>query len=274
MFGRFKKSYINYRGESNKMNLLKNLDRIVKKIPTRSVQLNVVSMSGQVFYEDQLLSLFSFYHNVGIPSSWIIYNDGTYNKQALASFEKIPNVHVKCMNSDKYQKEVEEFPTLNKMFILQDIVPLMPTIFTDSDILFFPSFLNELSSFIYDNCYLVDESNLYFDPSIPLEVDTSYPLNLGFLLLNKRPDWNIAWQLIEKIIASNALHYWTDQTAMHILAIQEKFIPLPKDKFVVGGKDAFTLKDAFKPDKIALRHYVGPIRHKMWQHNYQKLLGL
>ena len=59
---------------------------------------------------------------------------------------------------------------------------------------------------------------------------------------------------------------------MHLMATQLGFTALPPNLFVVGGKDAFSFRDAFNYKNIALRHFVGPIRHKMWQHNWRKLL--
>lgn len=70
------------------------------------------------------------------------------------------------------------------------------------------------------------------------------------------------------------MNYWSDQTAFHILTQKEGFIALPKEKFVTGGKDAFTIKNSVDYSKIALRHFVGPVRHKMWQMNWNTILGI
>jgi hypothetical protein len=75
-------------------------------------------------------------------------------------------------------------------------------------------------------------------------------------------------------IEHSELHYWSDQTAVHILAQREQYKVMPADHFVVDGKDSFKLLHAFDYNKIALRHFVGPVRHKMWQYPWKKVLGI
>ncbi len=273
MLGRLQKSYIIYLGNRNKTQFLDSLNTIIDNIPNKKINMDVISMSGKKFFSDQLLSLFSFYYNVGLPHSWTIFSDGTYTENELAVFSKIPGVFVKDINIDKYEEEIAKFPTLKKMFLLQNIIPDRPTIFTDSDVLFFTSFTNQIEPFLFYNCYLVDEGKGYFDEFIPNNVSLSMPLNLGVLLLNKKPNWKIAWDYIEQRILNKEIHYWTDQTATHIMALEDGFVALPKNEFIVGGKDAFSVKDIVDYKKISLRHFVGPIRHKMWQHKWQNILN-
>lgn len=272
MLGRIQKAYIQYLGNINKVKFFDSLDTIIYNLPKNKINLDVISMSGKKFFADQLLSLFSFYYNVGLPHSWTIYSDGTYTEEEISIFSKIPGVLVKEIVIDKYEQEIEQFPTLKKIFLLQNILPTKPTIFTDSDVLYYASFKKQIQPFLFSNCYLVDEGKGYFDRFIPKDISLYLPLNLGMLLLNKQPNWQIAWDYIEERILNNELHYWTDQTATHIMALQEGFVALPKSEFIVGGKDAFSVKDIVDYKKISLRHFVGPIRHKMWQHKWQKIL--
>ena len=271
MLGKYKKAYIKYKGEANRNNFRRSIPEIISKMPKHTIDLKMVSMSGKQYFEDQLLSLFSFYYNVGIPTSWVIYNDGSYTAAEIDIFISIPAVEIKHIDIPNYEIETKKYPTLKKMLLLQQITVECTTIYSDSDVLFFSPFKKHIDKFSALNCYLVDENYVYFDNFIPKNISVQLPLNLGFLILNTTPDWQIATRYISERIQNNELTYWSDQTAMHLLAIEEKFTALPKDMFVVGGKDAFTIKDACNYKNIALRHFVSPIRHKMWQHNWKKL---
>lgn len=272
MLGRFQKTYIQYIGNINKADFLISLNWIIENLQIKKIDIDVISMSGKMFFADQLLSLFSFYYNIGIPNSWTIYSDGTYTNEELDIFSKIPCLVIKSIRIDKYEEEIKQFPTLKKMFLLQNVIPRRPTIFTDSDVLYFASFTEQIAPFLFSNCYIVDEGKGYFDAFIPNNISVEMPLNLGMLLLNEKPNWQIAWDYIEERILNKQIHYWTDQTATHIMALKEGFKALPKTDFVVGGEDAFTIKDIVDYNKISLRHFVGPIRHKMWQHKWQNIL--
>ncbi len=242
-----------------------------------SVNFNVISFSGSKQFADQLYSISSFYRNVGKPISWIIYNDGTLKGKELEILRSISNVQV-------FDIEIKvgglpascfvEFPTLLKVELLQQLPDLNKTVlFTDSDILFYRNFKNFNQQFATDNWYVIDEGKGYFDISYDLPANEE-PLNFGFLILNKPADWSYVVRYIANRIESGQLDYWSDQTAVHLLAQQEKFKALPSDLFVVGGKDSFKLTHCVDYNIIALRHFVGPVRHKMWQYSWKKVLGI
>lgn len=251
---------------------MQSLDILTKNIPAKSYPAIVISMSGKKFLEDQLFSMFSFYYNVGIPTSWILYNDGTYADEELKILMTLPNVEIRNIHVEKFPDAVRRFPTLMKLSVLSRIKPEGPVIYTDSDILFFSSFADSVSPFIGRNCYLVDESAGFFDGHLPLNVPVDFPLNLGLMILNSVPDWNYVWEYVEERIKNGQLTYWSDQTACHLMAVRCKFIPLPPENFIVKGNDSFTLKHSADYRHAALRHFVGPVRHKMWQLNWKSVL--
>ena len=242
-----------------------------------TVNFNVLSFSGTKQFADQLYSISSFYRNVGKPISWIIYNDGSLKQEELHILSSISNLQV-------FDIEIKvgglpaacfiEFPTLLKVELLQQLPDLNKTLlFTDSDILFYRNFKKFKQQFATDNWYVVDEGEGYFDISYDLPANQE-PLNFGFLILNKPTDWSYVVRYLANRIESGQLDYWSDQTAVHLLAQQEKFKALPSDLFVVGGKDSFKLTHCVDYNKIALRHFVGPVRHKMWQYSWEKVLGI
>ena len=242
------------------------------------VNFNLVSFSGKKQFLDQLYSISSFYCNIGRPKSWIIYNDGTYSNEELDFFKKIEGVTIEEASSVRKElpeQALKKFPTLLKIEILKNITPGISTIFTDSDILFYKRFADFIKTLALQNWYIIDEGFRYFDDDFLKKNKTgSNPLNLGFMVLNSKPNWKTVIDYIVAKYKDGCLSYWTDQTACHIMAQNESFSPLPKEEFVVGGNDSFSFRSAVDYDQIALRHFVGPIRHKMWQRSWVKTLCL
>jgi len=282
MIGRLKK-YIAFQiAAKNKAEFSINISYLISNLPKTPVKnIELVSYSGSKYFLDQLLSIFSFYYNYGIPEKWIIFSDGTYTNEEVDIFKSIKNVEIKHFDFGflplSITSQFDKFPTLKKLYIFSNINIISTTIFIDSDIIFYQSckkYLNDISN---DNFYIEDESNYYFDEEyLKTNSNIQHPLNLGMIILNTRPDWNVALDYLQKKIYSNELDYWSDQTAMHILATDPtlKFVPLNKYKFVVGGNDNFKICHSCDYSSIAVRHFVGPIRHKMWQYSWKKVLGL
>lgn len=235
----------------------------------------VVSFSGSKFLMDQLLSIYSFYLNVGIPNEWTIFSDGSYSKEEIERLTALPNVRVETSNiRDILSKEImNQRPTLKKIFIYEEVEINNTTIFVDSDVLFYPTFKGFIPEFNMHNWYIVDEGTGYFDPDFKNDYSRP-PLNLGLLILNSKPNWDLARNYIYQKIESGQISYWSDQTACHVMASKsDDFKSLPREKFVVGGTDAFALNHCVDYNLIAVRHFVGPVRHKMWQYPWRKSLN-
>jgi hypothetical protein len=243
----------------------------------KQINIQVISFSGKKQFADQLYSLTSFYRNVGRPISWNIYSDGSYTSSEIEIFSLIRGVKVSDVNIKKSnipENYFKKYPTLLKVEILKQFQSHSDTIvFSDSDILFYPKFSEFLDIFQEANWYLVDEGTGYFEPGYKLP-QGQQPLNLGLLVLNKPINIDYVILYIAKKINQGSLHYWSDQTAFHQLAQIEHFLPLSKNYFFVGGNDAFSLSHCVDYNEIALRHFVGPVRHKMWQYPWKKVLGI
>jgi hypothetical protein len=275
MIGRATKMLITKIAFFNKRQFAKQISLESLNTITKRLDLNVVSFSGKKQFHDQLYSIVSFYKNIGIPNQWTVYNDGTYTENEIRELNKIPNLILKNVSNKMNIIPTEvfiKFPTLLKIIILDEIDPsTTTTLFTDSDILFYSGFNSYLPSFKKDNWYLVDEGNGYFDDDY-VSGNDQQPLNLGFLVLNVKLDLSGVFQYIREKYLSDKLGYWTDQTAFDILARKQNFKALPKTDFIVGGKDAFTFSHSSDYSKISLRHFVGPVRHKMWHYPWKKVL--
>lgn len=279
MLGRLQRRFAKYQAGKNKSSFIKGLPLLLQNIPATNVDYDVVSFSGAKYFADQLYSIFSFVYNVGRPVSWRVFNDGSYTSEQKQFLLQLPGVSICEVNTTGCDLGIkaacEQFPTLKKMVIFQKIDPVRSTLLADSDIIFYKPFGRYLKQFSSGNHYIVDESSSYFDQDYLSSHSTiTHPLNLGFLLLNKKPDWTIAFAYIRQKIQEGKLHYWTDQTATHIMATSSgDFAPLDQHHFVNAGSDSFTISHHHDYRTIALRHFVGPIRHKMWQYPWKKVIG-
>ena len=278
MKGRLIKWTVNKIAEYRKDSFKSSFNPVwLNSIPS-NVNFTVVSFSGKKQFLDQLFSIASFYRNIGKPESWTIYNDGTYTDEELDIFHRIERICIKEISS--FRKELPEaslkkFPTLQKIEILKNISPNSPVIFTDSDILFYKGLRRYEKMLEQHNWYIADEGFSYFDTDyIANNATDMEPLNLGFMVLNSKPKWGPVLDYIVGKFNEGRLSYWTDQTACHIMAQNEKFKVLSKEEFVVGGNDSFKFKSASDYNRIALRHFVGPVRHKMWQYSWKKVLEI
>ena len=277
MKGRLIKKIVSTLGRKNKKCFLKSFRPDWINNTGKKNNFYVVSFSGAAQFADQLLSICSFYKNVGIPQSWTLYSDGSHTVQQLDILAQIKHLIVKRKIPNQYlpAEATDRFPTLQKIEILVQTVIKGTTIFTDSDILFFPGFERYKKIISTQNWYLVDEAFRYFDSDFLQTADKKAPpLNLGLVIINTRVNWIPVIHYINKKFTQGKLTYWSDQTACHILALNEDFTPLLENDFVVGGSDNFKFKSGFDYNQIALRHFVGPVRHKLWFLDYKKLFSI
>ena len=278
MIGRFKRSWIEKIAELNKVSFLQ-WQQLHLPAETNEIAYTIVSFSGGKWFADQLYSLYSFYRNVGKPVNWHIYNDGTYSKMQLDALRKIDRVTVcdlDLLDARLPKKALQKFPTLKKVEIVARHISDEKTIITDSDILFYRHFSTLINSDSNINYYLVDEGNRYFDKDFLLEYPSiEQPFNFGLLLLHSRFSMESVYTYIEERYRKGVLDYWSDQTAFQNLVMNDAgFEALDRELFKVGGSDSFHLSHCVDYYKIALRHFVGPVRHKMWQYSWKKVLGV
>jgi hypothetical protein len=279
MLGRLQKLLAKQIAEVNKRKFNENLNILCEKKYDLTIDLHVVSMSGNLFFQDQLYSILSFVSNIGKPLKWTIYSDGTYRIEQidkLMSFQFVEVIYRESSMSILPDNVIREHPFLKRLDYYANHELKGTTIFCDSDILFYGGFKNYVKTLSSKNWYLADESAIYFDEEyLELNKNNMYGVNAGFLVLNSQIDWNKALLYVKnRIDGELSIGHWTEQTAIHELIINDiTFQPLDPRKFILHGKDSFTVS-SLPVGNSALRHFVGPIRHKMWQYSWKKVLGI
>jgi hypothetical protein len=257
----------------NKSSFIKKFDINWYKNINENVNFEIASFSGENQMADQLFSILSFYKSLGLPIKWTVFSDGSHTERSKKILREIPNVFFAEMDEnvvpDNYKTESN--PLLKKIFFYKTLPVISTTLLVDSDVLFFPNFKKFLPHLGFHNWFLVDENYGYLDKSYLDRVEFDiYPCNSGLLIFNSMPNWSIVLEYLDtQKKHTDGIMNWSEQTAFHVLT--RDFIsnmPLDPRYFIVGGSDSFKYSSDYNYDKIAVRHFVGPIRHKMWQFDF------
>lgn len=240
---------------------------------THQVDITVYSFSCERDLPEQVASIRSFISNIGIPKRFIVISDGSYSDSSCKLLCRIhPCVDVipvtKMLRSDLPQcvtNYAQLHPLGKKLAALMSIPINGATIYTDSDILFFPggvdlikfANLQETSCYYLPDCSASLDERLIYDESEKLQ-----PVNAGFLLFNNELDWSFAIERLEKLEEKPI--YFTEQTTVHLTIHHNQGKPFCSQKYILNVEDQFIYPDKFASSKIAMRHYVNDVRHKFW----------
>jgi hypothetical protein len=150
------------------------------------------------------------------------------------------------------------------------------TVFTDSDILFYKGF-NRFISEISKHNWFISDTGPHFDDYYYKQFGKPQGrcVNAGFLIFNKTPHWEKAINYILDRPDDSSWEHFTEQAAMHYMLNSDVDCKtLNDDYFTLSASDSFKFSVDYDINTIALRHFVGPVRHKMWQTSWKKVLGI
>jgi len=237
------------------------------------VPVNVVSYCGEETLPEQIASIRSFLKHVGRPKQFTVVSDGTISNAScdiLRGLDPVINI------SDSQQWVPQELPAeiypyltnhpTGKQLALIMSLPLnAPTLYIDSDILFFAgakSFRllledHDAPAYYLPDCRLSADERLFRS-----DVEKARPVNTGALLLFERLDWALAIRRFIEI--KGPPDFFTNQTMTHLTMHANAALPLDHGKYVLQLDDQFEYQDRYAGRNIALRHYVNPVRHKFW----------
>jgi hypothetical protein len=253
--------------------------RILPIMASRSVDIGeripvtVYTMSCERDVPEQVACIYSFLKNVGIPNSFNIVSDGSHSERSKKLLKSISSCIKVLSMSDIVPpdlppaiKAYAEKTWPGKKFAMMWSLPIDgPTIYTDSDILFFPD-AAELNGVCRDS-----DDRPWYLPDLPGSLDervlagkheTVNPVNIGFILFKKPLDWKLAISRLEAL--TEPYDYFTDQTLIHLALHQAEARPFDVARYVLQVDDQFRYFDGYAGGHIALRHYVSTIRYKFW----------
>ncbi|GIZ10055.1 hypothetical protein [Flavobacterium sp. UMI-01] len=271
---------------------------LIKINQKKRIPMEVASFSSCNDYQEQLLSILSFVRYVGIPIKWTLYSDGSHTAAQIAQLEDhfdflkvkkgIPWNTIKTLKGlckealEDYEEYLidyaKKFPLGKKLFYYLNHTIENPTLFIDSDILFYEQakvvelFLTERPQ--ATGWFMPDTNWGCLDSRYKaIYSEQVYQVNSGFIFAN------VPFQHLEKALEILKIYdfsyeYFSEQTIYHQLLKDNSFMPLPPKTFVLDAGDQFDFSYLFTPKQMAVRHYTGPVRHKMWQKKYKWHLSL
>lgn len=263
--------------EYHKRAFIKNWS-VLKALPTKenSINFEIISFCGGSVIEDQIISIYSMLYYGGTPKKWTVYSDGSISEAQAKILEDLFSfVSVKRWDEYKIYEEVREVteylsycPLAKKINIILGHPYQLQTIYIDSDILFYKNFSAYLQSGVLD-------SGLWFAPDAIGDVtqyfihgETSmFPLNSGLLLLNKEFIAEDVYEYLRSLKGDYG--YFSEQSSFEYAFRKQKASMLDPRQFVIDTADQFEFSYRYYPEDIAMRHYTGPVRHKMWQKNWK-----
>jgi hypothetical protein len=222
---------------------------------------------------EQMVSIRSFLHHIGIPEQFTVISDGSYTTKSCSLLESIhPCVRVmelKAFVKSTLPQPVYRYAALNpmgkKLAVLLSIPQDRVALYVDSDILFFPA-ATALKELIHNDLpyayYLPDETQALDNRIIYSVAETEKPINGGFVIFKKQLNWSLA---MERFLAlKEDPNYFTEQTILHLTLHENKAIALNSKQYIMNRDDEFIYSDRYAGNSTVLRHYVSPIRHKFW----------
>ena len=238
--------------------------------------LRLVSMAGEKSFLEMLRCVWVFgLHFRRPPARWRIISDGTLTAaHADALIKLLPTTEVLDIEAlpvgdvpHTVRARAADSWLYRKLLVLAASGRETGELFLDSDVIFFAGAtslepkLNQLGdrpAYMRD-CAFNHDLRLLNTDSLQQP-----PVNSGLLWLTPRLDWSPAFRAIEST-GIDSCPAWTDQTAAHLAMHASSAAMFDPAKFVLSAQDQFSWRDDFASDPcVVCRHYVSPIRHKMW----------
>jgi hypothetical protein len=247
----------------------------------RQLPFEVFSYSGEAALPEQVASIRSFFKFAGRPKSFTVVSDGSYTQRSRTLIEQIDPVIRVAGTADWRPSNalqaaasyLADHPTGKQLALIMSLPRNGPTLYIDSDVLFFPgaralSSLKTSAPVLYlADCRLSADERLYRD-----EQEKRNPVNTGVLFLNQPIDWSPALQRLLEL--NGEPNFFTNQTLTHLALGRAGAAPLDPARFVLQLDDQFEWRDRHASPEIILRHYVNPVRHKFWTALPQQMFRL
>lgn len=237
------------------------------------VPFNVFAYSGEKSLPEQVASIRSFLKYVGRPKRFTVVSDGTLSRRSSDTLKSLdPSISI----SGSEQWLPKDLPTkiypyltgdpMGKQLALVMSLPADgPTVYLDSDVLFFPGATDLVRlaesdaapAFYLADCGLAADECIFRG-----DAEKARPVNLGVLLFFKKLDWSFA---VSRFVELQGLPgFFTGQSMTHLTMHANGALPLDDRKYVLQLDDQFVYPDRYASRDLALRHYVNPVRHKFW----------
>jgi hypothetical protein len=237
------------------------------------VPFSVFAYSGESTLPEQVASIRSFLKHIGRPKRFTVVSDGTLSGRSsgiLKSLDSVISVSgsAQWLPRDlptKIYPYLTTHPTGKQLALIMSLPVDGPTLYVDSDVLFFPGardLIRLAESGGVSAFYLVDRRLSSDERLFRGDAEKAQPVNTGVLLFFEKLDWALA---IRRFLELQGLpDFFTNQTMTHLTMHANGASPLDDRKYVLQLDDQFVYRDRYACRDLALRHYVSPVRHKFW----------
>jgi len=243
-------------------------------LPKRTdIPVNVVSYCGEQTLPEQVASIRSFLRHVGHPKQFTVVSDGTLSQRSTEILKSLGSM-ISISESQQWLPKnlpaeiypyLSTHPTGKQLAVIMSLPLDRPTLYIDSDVLFFPGagdlvlrLENPTGPALYlPDCQLSADERLFHN-----ELEKALPVNTGVLLFFEKLDWAPAICRFLKI--QGPPDFFTNQTITHLTMHASGALPFDHRKYVLQLDDQFIYPDRYASPSLALRHYVNPVRHKFW----------
>lgn len=239
---------------------------------TRAIPVAVYAFSCERDLPEQVASIRSFIRFVGVPDSFTVVSDGSYSTESRHLLSKISScvnvLDLKSIVSNNLHRFIYDYanqhPLGKKLATLMSIPIKKPTIYADSDILFFPgaNTIINIANLIDRKPWYLPDCAFALDDRLLNDSERVASVNSGFMLLKQPLNWEMPLERLKRLAGIS--NYFTEQTIVHLAMHNNQALPLCSSKFIVALDDQFIYSDKYADNSIALRHYVNPVRHKIW----------
>lgn len=238
------------------------------------VPINVVSYCGEKSLPEQIASIRSFLKHIGRPRQFTVVSDGTLSNGSCDILKSLASV-IAISDSGEWVPRnlpaeiypyLTNHPTGKQLALIMSLPLDDPTLYIDSDILFFAGAKNLhrlLENHVAPAYYLADCRLSADERLFRSDVEKAGPVNTGALLLFERLDWALAIDRFIEIKGSP--DFFTNQTMTHLTMHANAALPFDHRMYVLQLDDQFEYLDRYASRDLVLRHYVTPVRHKFWK---------
>jgi hypothetical protein len=237
------------------------------------VPFQVFAYSGESSLPEQVASIRSFLKHVGRPKRFTVVSDGTLSGRSSGILKSLDSAISISGSAPWLPKDLPTkiypylttHPTGKQLALAMSLPVDGPTLYVDSDVLFFPGARDLIRladsggvpAFYLADCRLSADERLFRD-----DAEKAQPVNAGVLLLFEKLDWAVA---VRRFMETPGLpNFFTNQTMTHLAMHANGASPLDDRKYVLQLDDQFVYPDRYAGCDLALRHYVNPVRHKFW----------
>lgn len=238
----------------------------------KPVAFEVCSYSGAAMLPEQVASIRSFLRYAGRPIRFIVFSDETHStrdREVLRSIDRcvaVASAPESNSKAETIREYLESHPTGRQLALMMSLPAERPTLYVDSDVLFFPgakrieSLLAAAPSapalFLRD-CQLAADERVFRSAG-----ERENPVNTGMIFFRAPLDWSLALERLTQLNGEPAFH--TNQSLTHLVMHANGAASLDPAQFVLQLDDQFLYRDLHAQPEIVARHYVNPMRHKFW----------